>query len=387
MKSKAILISLGVPDRLKIIRDILSKEYDVRIYISDFSHAKKEYIKNKDPECNYIHVLNYKKNISIKRILSYIFFAKSISKILKNEHPKLIYVMLPPNIIANKCKEYKLKHSNVILIVDVYDLWPESLPIKYVKKHAAFLLSIWKKVRTSVLKKSDYIFTECNYYRKVIGADVLPENKTSVLYIHKEQSPQVRELVLSSIENYHLKKNTLCFGYLGGINNIIDIKNITEAMEQLVSYGYAITVKIIGDGESRKEFIDSLKKVGANVEYFGIIFDNKRKARILCECDYALNMMVDDIIVGLTTKSVDYLSLGIPLFNNIKEDTWDLVEKEQIGVNYSGNIENLIKNLSEEKIKQEKKNALEYFDNFLTSSSLKNHARNEFIKHGIINKW
>ena len=98
-------------------------------------------------------------------------------------------------------------------------------------------------------------------------------------------------------------------------------------------------------------------------------------------------MMVDDIIVGLTTKSVDYLSLGIPLFNNIKEDTWDLVEKEQIGVNYSGNIENLIKNLSEEKIKQEKKNALEYFYNFLTSSSLKNHARNEFIKHGIINKW
>lgn len=384
MKTKAIIISLGVPERLKLIRDVLENEYDVNIYISDFSHAKKEYIRSLDKECNYIHVPSYSKNISFRRIWSYIHFARRVDKLLETKKPKLIYVMLPPNIIADRCRKYKAKNEDTILIADLYDLWPESLPIKKLNLFLNWSMKLWKRIRMRTLESADLVFTECNYYKKVLGNEILSPEKSSVLYIHKDQSEKIYRKVVNSINNYHIKEGKITFGYLGGINNIIDIVGIQELMEQLIGLNYKITVKIIGDGEGRKKFISSLEKVGVIVEYFGIVFDEESKANILCSCDYALNMMVDNIVVGLTTKSVDYLSLGLPLLNNIKEDTWNLVEREKIGINYSGEIHEIEKKLVESTIKQEKRNALNCFNTMMTSSSLKNHVREEFIKHGIV---
>ena len=44
--------------------------------------------------------------------------------------------------------------------------------------------------------------------------------------------------------------------------------------------------------------------------------------------------MKDSVEVGLTTKSLEYFSMGIPLINNIRGDTWDIVEEYGAGINY-----------------------------------------------------
>ena len=75
---KAILISLGCEERLKIIRDVLKEKYTCRIFISDFDHTKKKYIENRDRECEYIHVPRYSKNISLGRINAYISFSHKV---------------------------------------------------------------------------------------------------------------------------------------------------------------------------------------------------------------------------------------------------------------------------------------------------------------------
>ena len=43
--------------------------------------------------------------------------------------------------------------------------------------------------------------------------------------------------------------------------------------------------------------------------------------------------MKTSVLVGLTTKSIDYVSAGLPLLNNIKGDTYDLVKRYGIGFN------------------------------------------------------
>ena len=43
--------------------------------------------------------------------------------------------------------------------------------------------------------------------------------------------------------------------------------------------------------------------------------------------------MKSSVRVGLTMKSIDYLSYGIPILNTIPDDTWELVDREKIGVN------------------------------------------------------
>jgi hypothetical protein len=76
-------------------------------------------------------------------------------------------------------------------------------------------------------------------------------------------------------------------------------------------------VKIVGGGEGAQKFIDSIEAVGAQVKNYGFVFDPVRKAEIFSNCDFALNMMVENIVVGLTTKSVDYFSLALPIINNV----------------------------------------------------------------------
>lgn len=55
-------------------------------------------------------------------------------------------------------------------------------------------------------------------------------------------------------------------------------------------------------------------------------------------CHYGLNIMKEDVRVGLTMKSVEYFAAGLPLINNIKGDTWDFVEMEEVGVNFKPEI-------------------------------------------------
>lgn len=380
---KAFLISLGCEDRLKIIRDVLKEKFSCRIFISDFDHTKKKYIENKDSECEYIHVPQYNKNISFGRIRAYISFSHQVNGLLEKEKPELVYVMLPPNTIAYECAKYKERYPESKLIVDVYDLWPESFPVQKVSKYIPHILSKWRSYRTYVLKKADYIFTECRYYNKVLGTDLIPEGKSSVLYIHKEQENTVREVVEKSISEYRKKPGVITLGYLGSISNIIDIDGISNLIRCLRENGIVVKVKIVGGGEGTQKFTDSIEAEGAQVENFGFVFDPIKKAEIFNDCDFALNMMVGNIVVGLTTKSVDYFLLALPIINNIKEDTSELVETRCVGINYDHNIERIL-SLSEQDIIQMKKSAYQCYQELMTPIGLYNTAKNAFEKLEIL---
>lgn len=97
-------------------------------------------------------------------------------------------------------------------------------------------------------------------------------------------------------------------------------------------------------------FLNRLNVAGATVKYHGIIYEESMKIQILGLCDLAFNLMKESVQVGLTIKSIDYFSMGIPIINNIKGDTWKLVEENCIGFNYSGNIPEIINNIENFKL-------------------------------------
>ena len=43
------------------------------------------------------------------------------------------------------------------------------------------------------------------------------------------------------------------------------------------------------------------------------------------------------VYIGLTVKCIDYLQHGLPILNNIKGDTWALVEEHKAGFNIEEN--------------------------------------------------
>jgi len=122
---------------------------------------------------------------------------------------------------------------------------------------------------------------------------------------------------------------SLC--YLGSINNIIDIPGIAEIIRKLPK---PVSLHIIGDGERRQELIAQAEAAGAAVTFHGKLFDPKQKQEIFDRCHFGLNVMKSSVFVGLTLKSMDYFDGGLPVINTIPGDTWELVEKNPIGINY-----------------------------------------------------
>lgn len=344
-KRRALIISCfdtWYYNRIGPIAEILEEQgYMVKILVSDYHHIKKEYIMNKNDKCTYIHVPDYKNNLSVTRIVSHFIFGAKVHRYLKSYSPNLLYLLVPPNNTAVYCNRYKKNNSDCIYIVDVIDLWPESMPLGKLKH--SLPAWVWAGFRNDSLKSANHVFTECNLYQRKLRGVINP-SKASTLYLYKEQSEEEYELVRKIIAEkesqamiaMHKKRK---FAYLGSINHIVDINSICDVLSSFQKNGIQPVMEVIGDGESRKEFLDKLRETGAKVYYHGAIYDEIEKIKILAPCDYGFNMLRDTSEVGLSIKSIDYLSYGLPLINNIKGDTWKMVEKEHIGVNYKKNVD------------------------------------------------
>lgn len=342
----AVLINCVEFENLRLypIETLLKgKQYNVTLLLSDFSHTKKQYITERKENYTYIHVPAYQKNVSLKRIWSHLWFGKAVKKYLDELHPDLIYLMIPPNNMAKYCLAYKKAFPKTKYILDILDLWPESMPMEVFKSTYPFRK--WAKLRNDSILSADAVITECNLYQKKLAPYLEKNDCVETLYLFKEQSEDERSLVLEQLKT-ETQADKVVLGYLGSINHIIDIKSLDEIIRSLVQAGKKVEFRIIGDGEGRDTLIEAAKKAGAQVQYYGKIFEESRKIEILGPCDFALNLMKSSVVVGLTTKSMDYFSYGLPLINNIRGDTWNLVEEQNLGINYTGDQEALCRQVS-----------------------------------------
>ena len=166
MRKKAVLISCfdWYKSRLEPIRELLrEKGYDVIVLESDYDHIKKEPVAIRYQECTYIHVPEYNSNLSIFRIRSHLSFGKSVAKWLERITPAIIYCLVPPNNVSRICTNYKKKHENTKLVLDIIDLWPESMPLGKLKE--SIPCKIWRNWRDKSIRAADYVFTECSLYQ------------------------------------------------------------------------------------------------------------------------------------------------------------------------------------------------------------------------------
>ncbi len=364
-KKKVVIVSCfdWYDKRIKMIREVfICKGYDVDILTSDYDHINKNKITNKNSNCLYIPTLSYKKNISITRVLSHIKFAKDTYIRLSEIQPDIIYALLPPNSVGKMCSKYKIRNKKVKLMVDIIDMWPESMPLQ--KMMQTYIYKSWKNIRNKTIEVADYVFTECDLYRERMKKELL-KKKGCTLYLCKSQ--EINSYLRVSTDNIASKAIKLC--YLGSINNIIDLNAISRVVYNLKKNGFYVEVNIIGDGESREKLVDIIEKSGGTAIYYGKIFDEKQKETIMNKCHFGLNLMKETVCVGLTTKSIDYFSIGLPIINNLKGDTWKFVEQYNIGINYD--VEDDINNIDISRITQMNLNVIKLFNEYFSDNALK----------------
>jgi len=320
-----------------IFKYFKSKGLEVSIIQSDFMHFKNQHVVEEKDNYTFIESKPYYNNISVNRIFSHMKFAKDTFEVIEKltVQPDLIYVILPPKSLAKQAIKYKAKNTNTKIVFDVMDLWPEAFTMGNSKM--TMFLKPWTRLRSQNLNKSDFVITECNYFRNVLNKELL-DVKNETLYLTKADSNTKIQPNLSEDEIHML--------YLGSINTIIDINLIVKILSKL-NKKKKVIFHIIGDVENRENLIKEISNQGIEYTYHGIVYDSQKKQEIINECHFGINIMRENIAVGLTMKFIDYFQFGLPIINNIQENTEKIVEINEVGLNITtGSIDSVIEKIN-----------------------------------------
>lgn len=321
MKAVIVNCSDTFEYRVDMIYDCLKNMgWQVEVIASDYMHIEKRKRVINKPDYIAVNTVPYKKNISLTRLYSHYNFVNKAKRMLEEKSFDLLYLVVPANSVAAIAKKYK-QSKNIKIIIDIIDLWPESLPIKVTDR---FPFSIWANMRDKNLKYADYIITECNLYKEKLKNVLAGKKVRTVYWCHKDSR---REYVPTSTLSDEL---TLC--YLGSVNNIIDIPKIGEIVRKLAEQ-QPVTVKLIGAGEKKKELAATLNAAGAKVVDYGKVYDYDKKKEIIDTCHYGINIMKSTVNVGISMKSIDYLEMGLPIINSLEGDLGRIIEENGCGVN------------------------------------------------------
>lgn len=307
----------------KFVNDYVKKGYDVIYVTSDFDHmTKKSYCFNEYKNSKQLHVISYKRNLSISRILSHLMFSYKTFYMLLACKPELVYVEVPNNSLVKSSAKYK-KINNAEIIVDVFDMWPESMPVKTKNMIVNRGFNIWRNFRNKNLKFADQIWIECDYYRELLSAQKI-NLPMETKYLTLENAETSIETKVSEDEI------DLC--YLGSINNIIDISLIEKIVSELAK-NKRTRIHIIGDGERKDEFLDILKKNSIEIIDHGKVYEIDKLQEIFNQCWFGINVLREDLAIGITMKSISYFRGGLPIINTVQGDTSRFVEECNIGIN------------------------------------------------------
>lgn len=334
-----------------------NKGYSVKVISSNFQHIMKEYRETNKKGYLYVETVPYKKNLSVKRMFSHVNFGKKAFEIVAKENPDILYVAIPPNSLVKYANSYKKRNPNVKLLFDIIDLWPETMP----KFNLPFnpIYRLWKNLRKENISIADFVITECNYYKERLG-DELDGIDTQTIFLSKKKSQLDKTKKINS--------DKIVFCYLGSINNIIDIDKIVRLLSEINKLK-PVKINIIGDGENKDVFIRELERKNIEVYFYGKIFKQEIKQQLFNESHFGLNIMKKSVEVALTMKSLDFFEGSLPIINNIKGDTEDLVKENKIGFNLTDDLNKDIMdiiNLTPEMYLDMQMRVSKVFDNLFT---------------------
>jgi len=342
-----------------------TKGAQVKYLYADYNHSSKKYDKRVYPNGVALHVPPYGKNMSIKRLYSHFIFSKRVKKYLHTYDPDIIYGIFPPNLLVKEIADFKKNHKAKI-IFDMYDTWPESIPLKRFKFICKIPFKVWANMRNVNLCKADLITTVSKESSRCVQKMVDDLNiPIRVIY------PVIR---YTGRPEYKLgKHDCLSLCYLGNVNYITDVDLMTNLLRELNKY-VNVRVHFIGGGFNYSQIVESFRFMGIEVVSHGVVFDLDEKNEIFSMCDMGINLPKKEIHSSMSLKSIEYLRAGLPFINSGIGDNWQMVKQRNIGINVSRNLisesaEKIIA-LTPEKLQKMNENCINTYEQLFIEQNL-----------------
>lgn len=344
--------TVGVRNRFQYLANRLHNEgMDVTLFTSNFSHGKKEHIPE-DIITRYpykvklIHEPGYRKNVSIKRVLSHNKFGSNLKKeINQMDKPDLIYAAYPTMSASYVAGKYA-KKNNIPFVIDIQDTWPESISAAVDTEKLLVKILMWPftKIANKIYKMADLVFGVSETYAERANVKGTKCKEFIPVYIGAE----LEKFDDTNFDEDGINKdqNDIWITYIGTLSHSYDIDTAVKTFAELREYKN-VKLNILGSGPDEEKLIKLAKELDVynqNVYFYGFMKYEKMVA-FLKKSDIALNALTAGSKGTITNKLGDYVSAGLPILNSCQEkEVIDLINNKELGINYTPGKVSSLKN-------------------------------------------
>ena len=274
------------------------------------------------------HLHSSKRSFSkTKRLIQWInYHFKSITYLTKNrKNFDSIYIFsYPPtmNLIAIYSKKILKKKT----VYSVWELYPE-IASKLNELNSSFLLNLFKRIDNFCLRIIDDVVVNSQELKDyLVSKRNIDENKINVIY-HFSNEPQTPKPTI-------INNEIMYAGNLGTPQNLESFINIFSNSTN------EFNLTIYGSG-TQYERISQMNSNNIKVNSF---VDRKKLVELTKDIPYALISLSPKLTVeGFPGKTFDYLKMNKILigYSNPESGLAKFIEKYELGVNISPNVDNL----------------------------------------------
>lgn len=322
-------------NRMKsIYLELKKRGYDVTVLTSDPSYPNRNLYKDpnywydEDIEKDTVRIhpktRKYTRNL-FNRLILYIEVALRLILAICKDKKKYDYVLVStPSIFIAVAGMFAKRKMKTKLILDVRDLWPESLVgIGFFDKK--WILKFAYKLEHKIYHSADEIIINSQGFLPYITSKGISTNRISFM----PNSLTEEELSIVPKEN---SSNQLTVIYTGNIGLAQDIKKLISIAEYLKDYEN-ISFKIIGYGYQRKDIEESIKEKGlSNIQ---LIRPKNRKDTLaeVATADIAYVSLVENEVFQkvLPGKVMDYMGMRKPIVADVDGYAKKVIEEAQCG--------------------------------------------------------
>lgn len=324
--------------RFTYLARLLSKEHEVELVTSRFSHAMKKQRDDRDYhkdgyQVTLIDEPGYARNISLQRFKSHYAWGKNVLAYLKKrKKPDVVYCAAPsfsgPARIGEYCRKNGIK-----FVVDIQDIWPEAfkmvLNVPLVSDLGFLPLSM---LADKVYRSADEICAVSQTYaNRGMRANKRCKAPT-VVYLGTDldvfDSSAAQEPVITK------PQGQIWLGYCGSLGKSYDIPCVINALEILQKQGRNdVHLIVMGDGENREAYQTMATAKGVNAIFAGRLPYGQMCAT-LAQCDISVNPITSGSAGSIINKHGDYAAVGLPVLNTQDSLEYrELVDTYQMGLN------------------------------------------------------
>ena len=320
-------------NRIKNIYQLLKSTYEVDVLTTEASYPnKKLYVDedfwydqklNEDEHIYRVKITNRKYTKSMfNRLLYYLeMMMRMIWMILfsKNKYDT-VFVTSPPIFLGLVGILAKLRFK-AKLILDVRDLWPDSLKGVGVFNYK-WVIVFFKVIEKCMYNQADSIVINSKgFYNPIL--QVL---KKDMPILFMPNSIREEEFVLEQQKNEDF--TVVYSGNIGLAQDVEFLKDLSRAL-----YEKGITLKVIGFGLKRGELQDFVKEHKLKNVHFIKAMTRQQCLKLIKQSHVGVLGLKDEDVFDtvLPGKLIDYIACGLPIVAGVSGYTKSIIEEKGIG--------------------------------------------------------